>query len=191
MQRPIKRVCVFCAAADGARAEYVESAVEMGRLLVERGIQLIYGGGGKGLMGALAESVLGRGGQAVGVITQFLRDKELAHTGLSSLHVVHTMHERKMMMATFADAFVALPGGLGTLDELFDVLTLAQLGIHDKPVGLLNVAGYYDPIMSYLDHAASEGFLRLNHRRQVHMHSSPTELLDLITTTARSIPAAP
>lgn len=180
MGRPIKRVCVFCAAADGARAEYVESAVEMGRLLVEHGIQLIYGGGGKGLMGALANSVLGRGGQAVGVITQFLMDKELAHKGLSSLHVVHTMHERKMMLATFADAFIALPGGLGTLDELFDVLTLAQLGIHDKPVGLLNVAGYYDPIMSYLDHAASEGFLRLNHRRQVHMHSSPSELLALV-----------
>ncbi|MCC6426686.1 MAG: TIGR00730 family Rossman fold protein [Phycisphaerales bacterium] len=181
MERSIKRICVFCAAADGNRSEYIEAASQMGRLLVDRGIQLIYGGGGRGLMGALAESVLGRGGEAIGVITQFLVDKELAHKKLTALHIVQTMHERKMMMASLADAFIAMPGGLGTLDELFEIMTWAQLGIHDKPVGLLNVVGYYEPIMSYLDHAASEGFLRLNHRRQVLMHSSPAGLVDLLT----------
>lgn len=180
MERPIKRICVFCAAADGARPEYLHAAREMGGMLVDQGIQLVYGGGGRGLMGAIAESVMAKGGEAHGVITQFLVDKELAHKGLTALHVVHTMHERKMMMATLADAFIAMPGGLGTLDELFEILSMAQLGIHDKPVGLLNVAGYYDPIMSYLDHAAGEGFLRLNHRRQVHMHATPAGLLEKI-----------
>ncbi|MCG3122980.1 MAG: LOG family protein YvdD [Phycisphaerales bacterium] len=177
---------MFCAAADGARPAYLETASAMGAMLVDRGIQLVYGGGGRGLMGAIAESVLGRGGEAVGVITQFLVDKELAHRRLTALHVVQTMHERKMMMATLADAFIAMPGGLGTLDELFEILTLAQLGIHDKPVGLLNVEGYWDPIMSYLDHASAEGFLRLNHRRQVHMQSDPGRLLDVITGKAMS-----
>ncbi len=180
MDRPIQRICVFCAAADGARPEYGAAANQMGRLLVERGIQLVYGGGGRGLMGTIAESVLAHGGEAVGVITRFLVDKELAHKNLTALHIVQTMHERKMMMATLADAFIAMPGGLGTLDELFEILTLAQLGIHDKPVGLLNVAGYYDPIMSYLDHAAGEGFLRLNHRRQVLMKAGPADLLDAL-----------
>lgn len=184
MERPINRICVFCAAADGARPEYLQAASEMGKLLVDQGIELVYGGGGRGLMGAIAESVLARGGKAVGVITRFLVDKELAHTRLTSLHVVQTMHERKMMMATLADAFVAMPGGLGTLDELFEILTLAQLGIHDKPVGLLNVEGFYDPIMSFLDHAGGEGFLRLNHRRQVHMHATPHGLLDKIRARA-------
>lgn len=186
MERPINRVCVFCAAADGARPEYLQAASDLGKLLVDQGIELVYGGGGRGLMGAVAESVLARGGKAVGVITRFLVDKELAHKRLTALHVVHTMHERKMMMATLADAFIAMPGGLGTLDELFEILALAQLGIHDKPVGLLNVQGFYDPIMSFLDHAGTEGFLRINHRRQVLMHTSPQGLLERIRLGAAS-----
>lgn len=177
MERPIKRVCVFCAAADGARGEYVRAAEELGELLATRGIELVYGGGGKGLMGSVAGAVLRRGGCATGIITRFLVDKELAHKSLSALHVVHTMHERKMMMATLADAFIALPGGLGTLDELFEIMAWAQLGIHDKPIGLLNVAGFYDPIMAFLDHADQEGFLRLDHRRQVLIDVMPERLL--------------
>jgi uncharacterized protein (TIGR00730 family) len=184
MARSIHRLCVFCAAASGAKDDYLIAARAMGKVLVSRNIQLIYGGGGAGLMGAIADAVLAGRGQAVGVITRFLVDKELAHKNLTALHVVQTMHERKMMMATLADAFIAMPGGLGTLDELFEILTLAQLGIHDKPVGLLNISGYYEPIMAYLDHAAAEGFLRVDHRRRVMMHEDPIRLLDMVTAAS-------
>jgi uncharacterized protein (TIGR00730 family) len=180
MARAINRVCVFCAAADGARPDYVRAAQDLGAIFASQGIELVYGGGGTGLMGAVAGSVLQHGGNATGVITRFLVDKELAHKSLTALHVVNTMHERKMMMASLADAFIALPGGLGTFDELFEILAWAQLGIHDKPVGLLNVSGFYTPIMALLDHAGEEGFLRLDHRRQVAMESSPAVLLDRI-----------
>ncbi len=147
----ISRVCVFCGASDGARPEFRSAAVALGKALAAEGITLIYGGGRAGLMGAVADGCLLSGGKVIGVITKLLEGRELGHSGITSLHVVDTMHERKMMMANLADAFISLPGGLGTLDEMFEILAWAQLGIHDKPVGLLNTCNYYDGVMQFLD----------------------------------------
>lgn len=181
----LNRVCVFCGAAAGARPEYAAAARSLGASLASRGITLVYGGGGRGLMGEIANAVLDYGGQAVGVITSFLVEKELAHTGLTEMVIVQTMHERKMRMATQSDAFIAMPGGLGTLDEMFEIMTWAQLGIHDKPVGLLNTLGYYENIMAFLDHTAAEGFLRIAHRDRVLLDAEPTSLLDRLEAHAR------
>lgn len=185
-----KRVCVFCGAATGARPDYVAGAFAVGKLLAERGITLVYGGGRAGLMGAVADACLGAGGRVVGVITKLLEGRELAHTGVSELFVVETMHERKMMMANLSDAFISLPGGLGTLDELFEILAWAQLGIHAKPVGLLNSAGYYDGLMQFLDHVERERFLRLNHRTEILCDPDATQLLERMAKARPAIPGA-
>ena len=150
----------------------------MGRVLAERDLTLVYGGGRVGLMGAVADSVLLHGGRAIGVIPDFLADKELAHLGLTELHVVKSMHERKLLMADLAEGFVAMPGGYGTLEELFEVLTWGQLGLHPKPVGVLNVAGFYTHLLLALDHMVAEGFLRLENRQQLLQAETPTALLD-------------
>lgn len=182
--RKLLRVAVFCGASNGGRPDYPKAAWELGTALADRGITVIYGGGRAGLMGAVADAALSRGGQVVGVITRLLYGRELGHEGITDLHVVETMHERKMMMATLADAFITLPGGLGTFDELFEILAWAQLGIHTKPVGLLNVNGYYDGLMTFLDHVEKENFLRLHHRTEVLFEPGVATLLDRLQETA-------
>jgi len=174
----MKRVCVFCGSNPGRRPEYLEAAREMGRVLVERGMGLVYGGGNVGLMGAVADTVLAAGGEAIGVIPRALMEREVGHTGLTRLHVVGTMHERKAMMADLSDGFVALPGGFGTFEEFCEVLTWSQLGFHPKPCGLLNVAGYYDTLLALFDHATAEGFVPGKHRSLVIQDTDPARLLD-------------
>lgn len=172
------RVCVFTGSSIGFHPEYAAAGRELGRLLAARGVDLVYGGARVGLMGVIADAVMQAGGRVVGVIPSALAEKEVAHTGLTNLHVVSSMHERKAKMAELSDAFIALPGGLGTLEELFEVLTWGQLGLHDKPCGLLNVAGYYDHLLAFVDHAVGEGFLRRAHVDMITIADSPTELLD-------------
>lgn len=174
----VKRVCVFTGSSPGARAEYAHAAHELGRELVSRGVELVYGGGKVGLMGQLADSVLACGGKVVGVIPEALLAKEVAHGGLSELRVVASMHERKAMMSDVSDAFIALPGGLGTLEEFFEVLTWAQLGLHAKPVGIMNVCGYFDALFAFLDRAVEERFVKSEHRAMMIAANSPAELLD-------------
>lgn len=174
----LRSVCVFCGSAPGARPVYAAAARRLGGALARRGIRLVFGGGSVGLMGVLADAAMARGGEAVGVIPRALYRKEVAHQGLTRLHVVASMHERKAMMADLADAFLALPGGLGTLEELAEVLTWAQLGLHAKPCGLLDVAGYWRPLIRFLDHAVEERFLGPSHRRLVTVERSPAVLLD-------------
>jgi uncharacterized protein (TIGR00730 family) len=154
----------------------------MGRALVARGISLVYGGGQVGLMGVVADAVLEAGGEVVGVIPHALNAREIAHAGLTTLHVVDSMHERKAMMAAMADAFVAMPGGFGTYEEFFEAVTWTQLGVHKKPCGLLNVAGFYDPIIQFLDHAVGEDFIRPAHRETVLVHADPAALLDQLAS---------
>lgn len=178
--RPLARVCVFCGASNGKGPDYVAAAKHLGEEMARRRITLIYGGGRAGLMGTVADAALSQGGQVVGVITRLLQNRELEHKGVTSLHVVETMHERKMMMANLADAFIALPGGLGTLDELFEILAWAQLGIHSKPVGLLNTLGFYDSLSTFLDHVDSQSFMRLNHRTTILNSPDPVRMLDLL-----------
>jgi uncharacterized protein (TIGR00730 family) len=178
--RPIRAVCVFCGSSSGSRPEYTEAARQMGSALAARGLETVTGAGHVGLMGVLADAALAAGGRVVGVIPQALVRRELAHQGLSEMHVVETMHQRKALMADRSDAFVALPGGYGTLDELFEVLTWAQLGIHRKPIGLLNVAGYFDPLLAWIDRAVGEGFLRDEHRRTLLVARQPEELLEML-----------
>jgi uncharacterized protein (TIGR00730 family) len=161
---PVRSVCVFCGSSKGGRAEYAEAARRVGREVAERGWALVYGAGNIGLMGELADAALAAGGRVVGVIPEALVGWEVAHTGLTELLVVGTMHERKAMMADLSDAFLALPGGYGTLDEFCEILTWAQLGLHRKPCGLLNVLGYYDALLSLLDTGVRERFLRPEHR---------------------------
>jgi uncharacterized protein (TIGR00730 family) len=173
----MKTVCVYCGSSPGARPEYLETATELGRLLAHEGMRLVYGGACVGVMGRVADAVLEGGGQVTGVIPQGLMERDLAHQGLTQLHVVATMHERKAMMAQLSDAFIALPGGIGTFEELFEILTWAQLGIHHKPCGLLNVAGYYDRLLAFLDHSVQEGFLASEHRGLLQVESTPLALL--------------
>jgi len=174
----MKSVAVYCGASSGTNELFTQQAQAMGQALAERGFTLVYGGGRVGLMGAVADAVMQHGGRAVGVIPDFLADKELAHTGLSELHIVKTMHERKLMMADLAEGFVAMPGGYGTLEELFEVLTWGQLGLHKKPIGVLNVAGYYDHLLQALNHMADEGLLRRENRNQLLSHPEPHGILD-------------
>jgi uncharacterized protein (TIGR00730 family) len=174
----VQRVCVFCGANVGARPAYVEAAEELARLLVAEGIGVVYGGTEVGLMGRLADAALAEGGEVIGVIPGALVDKEIAHRGLSELRVVGSMHERKALMAELSDAFVALPGGLGTLEELFEVYTWSQLGLHRKPCGLLDVEGYYAGIEAFLEHAVEERFLREEHRAMLMVDEDPRALLD-------------
>ncbi|WP_242395149.1 LOG family protein [Anaeromyxobacter oryzisoli] len=174
----MRRICVFCGASGGRAPVHLEAAHAAGRTLARRGLALVYGGGSVGLMGAVADGALDAGGEVIGVIPRALQLRELAHPRLTSLHVVRSMHERKAKMAELADGFVALPGGLGTLEELAEILTWAQLGLHRKPCGLLDVAGYYQPLIAFLDHAVAEGFLRPEHRGELHVASDLAALLD-------------
>jgi uncharacterized protein (TIGR00730 family) len=174
----MKRICVFCGASTGRNGRYAELARRLGRTLARRGVGLVYGGGGVGLMGVLADATLEAGGEVVGVIPQALQLRELAHAGLTELRVVRSMHERKAMMADLSEGFVALPGGMGTLEELFEVLTWAQLGLHARPCGLLDVDGYFRPLTAFLDHAVTEGFVRPEHGRILHVEEDPDVLLD-------------
>jgi uncharacterized protein (TIGR00730 family) len=174
----IRRLAVFCASNPGARAEYVEAARAFGRLLARRGIAVVYGGSTVGLMAALADSVGDELGDIIGVIPRMLVEREVANTALSDLRVVDSMHARKALMADLADGFVALPGGIGTLEEFFETWTWAQLGMHTKPCGLLNVAGYFDPLLEFLDHAVEEKFVREAHRAMVIVESDAEKLLE-------------
>jgi uncharacterized protein (TIGR00730 family) len=174
----MRRLCVFCGSSPGARPAYGEAAEELGRLLVEQDIGLVYGGGAVGLMGRLADAVLAAGGEPIGVLPEALVAKEIGHPEVSDLRVVGSMHERKALMADLADGFVALPGGLGTVEELFEVYTWAQLGLHRKPCALLDVEGYYEGIASFLGHAVDERFLREDHRAMLIVEREPRTLLE-------------
>ena len=174
----MRSVCIYCGSSAGDRPGYVDLAREAGRLLAARGLTLVYGGGRVGLMGVVADAVLAGGGEAIGVIPQRLVDAEVAHLGLTRLEVVESMHARKARMAELADAFVALPGGFGTLDELFEILTWAQLGLHGKPCGLLDVDGYYSPLVAWADQAVARGFVRPVHRALLMVDADMGTLLD-------------
>ena len=174
----MKRICVYCGSNDGARSSYSSAAREMGMALARRDITLVYGGGRVGLMGTIADAVLAQGGEVIGVIPEPLVAREVAHKGLTDLRIVGSMHERKALMAGLSDAFVAMPGGFGTLEEFCEITTWTQLGLHRKPCGLLNVSGYYDALLSFLDHAVSERFIRPEHRSVVLADTEPDGLLD-------------
>ena len=174
----LSAIAVYCGSNHGADPAYAQAAAALGRLLAERGIRLVYGGGHVGLMGVLADAALASGGEVFGVITRALQAKEVAHDALTSLTVVDTMHERKAAMADAADAFVMLPGGYGTLDEFFEAVSWTQLGIHDKPCGVLDVAGYYAPLRTLLDEATRQGFVSRVHRELLITESEPRRLLD-------------
>lgn len=168
----MRYICVFCGSSVGNRPAYAAAAIALGKAIAARGWGIVYGGGRVGMMGRVADAALAAGGPVIGVIPHFLHEKEIAHPDLTKLHFTESMHERKAKMAAIADAFVALPGGYGTLEELSEILTWAQLGIHNKPIGLLNVEGYYDALLNFFDTAVTEGFLR------------PPTLRDLIFTTS-------
>ena len=176
----MNRVCVFCGSSSGARAAYTHAAAAAGEVIARRGLGLVYGGGQVGLMGVVADAALRAGGAVVGVITQALKDREVAHHGLTELHVVRTMHERKALMAALADAFLVLPGGIGTLEEFFEVWTWGQLGEHAKPVGLVNAGGYYDGLVRFLDTTQAEGFLKAKHRHMLTVGDTPAAVLDAL-----------
>jgi uncharacterized protein (TIGR00730 family) len=174
----MRSVCVYCGSSPGRDPAYAEAARGLGRALAARGLGLVYGGASVGIMGVVADAVLALGGSVTGVIPEALARKEVAHAGLTELVVVPSMHERKMRMAGLADAFVALPGGVGTLEEIFEAWTWAQLGLHGKPCGFLNVAGYYDGLIAFLDHAVAERFVKEPHRAMLVVSGDPGELLD-------------
>ena len=178
----MERVLVFCGSSPGARSEYTAAGAELGRLLAERGLGVVYGGASVGVMASVADGALERGGEVIGVIPRLLLDREIAHTGVSDLRIVETMHERKALMADLSDVVVALPGGAGTLDELFEMFTWSQLGLHRKPIGLLNVAGYWDRLLAFLQHAVDERFLWAEQRDTLLVESNPAVLLDRCAT---------
>jgi uncharacterized protein (TIGR00730 family) len=181
---------VFCGSRSGRNEAHAEAARTLGRELAERKIELVYGAGSTGLMGILADSTLEAGGRVTGVIPQSLATRELMHRGLTTTHVVADMHARKATMAQLSDAFIALPGGYGTLEELFEVTAWAQLGFHAKPVGLLNSGGFFDPLIAFLDHTVGQGFLRADHRRLVLVATGAIELLDSLTPSPESGPSS-
>src|ERR1700704_93756 len=176
--RQIKRICVFCGTNTGSRPEYGAAARELGRLLAEEGVELVYGGASVGIMGELADSVQENGGDVTGILPPQLMEKEAAHTGIPNLIVVASMHQRKSQMADLSDGFIALPGGIGTLEGFLEILTWGQLGIHAKPSGILNVAGDFDGLIRFLDHAVKEGFLTEEHRGAIIMETDPRRLLE-------------
>jgi uncharacterized protein (TIGR00730 family) len=173
---------VYCGSSPGRDAAFGDAADALGRTVASRGVRLVYGGGSVGLMGRVADAALRAGGHVVGVIPTALVRMEVAHRGLPDLHIVSTMHERKARMADLADAFVALPGGMGTLDEMFEMLTWSQLGLHAKPCGFLDVSGYFQPLLTFLDHAVTAGFIRPEHRRIFVVDDDPARLLDRLAT---------
>lgn len=181
VQSANKTVCVYCGANAGVSPRYAEAARALGRALVARGMALVYGGGNVGLMGIIADEVLRVGGEVTGVIPTALVEREVGHTGLTRQFIVKDMHERKAMMAQLSDGFIAMPGGLGTLEELFEVLTWAQLGIHSKPIGLLNVDGYYDGLVSFVRHATEQELVRPQHAALMMVENSPEALLRRLT----------
>ncbi len=174
----LKNICVYCGSSIGRLPEYRAAAELTGRTLAERGIGVVYGGGNIGMMGAVADSALAANGKVIGVIPEALTRWEVAHPGVTEMFIVQTMHERKAMMADLSDAFLALPGGFGTLEELFEMLTWGQLTFHAKPCGILNVAGFFDPLLAYLDHSVTEGFLLPEHRALVLAHTDLDALLN-------------
>lgn len=174
----MKKIAVFCGSSDGASPAYKEGAVQLGKELARRGITLVYGGASVGIMGTVADAVLEAGGQVIGVIPQMLEDREISHRGLTELIVVGSMHERKMKMAELADGFIALPGGPGTMEEYFEIFTWAQLGLHQKPCGILNVNGYYDLLISFFDHMNEQQFLQDKYRAMALVGASPDELIE-------------
>ncbi len=173
----MEKICVYCGSSSGKRTDYVESARALALELLGNEVGLVYGGASVGMMGEIANTVLAGGGEVIGVIPQALVDKEVSHGGLTELHVVESMHERKKLMADISDGFIALPGGLGTLEELFEVLTWSQLGFHKKPCALLNVKGYYDDLSRFLDHAVEEQFIKPIHHKMLLVEENPKELL--------------
>ena len=178
----MKRICVFCGSSPGAKSDYVLAAKQLGYILARNDLGLVYGGARVGLMGKIAEAVLEKGGEAIGVIPKGLVDKEVAFTGLADLRVVDSMHERKALMADLSDGFIALPGGLGTIEEFYEVITWAQLGIHPKPCGLLNINHYYDRLIDFLDHTVNEKFVEMEHRSMILMDENPEKLLQKFET---------
>ncbi len=174
----LKNICVYCGSSSGRNPAYVESAERLADVLVERNIGLVYGGAQIGVMGAVANQMLAQGGRVIGVIPEGLLLKEVAHQGLTELHVTKSMHDRKALMAEHSDGFIALPGGIGTFEELFEVWTWSQLGFHHKPCGLLNVAGYYDQLIAFLNHASEEGFVKPPHRELLMVEQDPAKILD-------------
>jgi uncharacterized protein (TIGR00730 family) len=185
----MKSVCVFCGGNPGARPSYAAAAKKLGDAIAARGLAVVYGGASSGLMGMLADAALARGGEVYGVLPEFMISREVAHRGLTELVLVGSMHERKAAMAARADAFVALPGGFGTMDELFEVLTWSQLGLHHKPCALLDVDGYYEPLVAFLDRATSEGLLRPEYRAMLFVERDVDALLDRLATYA--LPVVP
>jgi uncharacterized protein (TIGR00730 family) len=178
----LRSICVYCGSNPGADPAFAEATRALAELFAGRGIRVVYGGGAVGLMGVLADATLAAGGEVVGVIPQALMDREIGHRGLSELHVVGSMHERKALMAELAEAFVALPGGIGTLEELIEVYTWSQLGLHAKPMGVLNVSGFYDGLAAFLDHTVQERFLRPQHRAVLKVEADPAALLERLET---------
>jgi uncharacterized protein (TIGR00730 family) len=176
----MRRICVFAGSSSGVRREYLDAASDLGKLLAARGIELVYGGARVGLMGAVADAALAGGGRVTGVIPEALVEKEVAHNGLTDLRIVTSMHQRKALMADLSDAFVALPGGWGTLDEMFEILTWAQLGLHRKPCGLLNVQGYFERLLAFLDHTVEQGFVRREYGSLLAVSESPVALLEAL-----------
>lgn len=174
----MRRICVFCGSSKGQDTLYTQAAQKMGRALVQRNLGMVYGAGNVGLMGVIADEMLSHDAEVIGVIPDFLMKKEVGHTGLSELIVVDTMHQRKALMAEKSDGFISMPGGFGTLDETFEIMTWAQLGLHQCPVGLLNTKGYYDPMLRMLDHMVAEGFLRAENRAMLLSDNDPDRLLD-------------
>jgi uncharacterized protein (TIGR00730 family) len=178
----MKRICVFCGSSSGSRRIYQESARAMGKALRTRGIGLVYGGGNVGLMGIVADAVMESGGEVIGVIPEALVERELAHRDVTELIVVRSMHDRKAKMASLSDGFIAMPGGYGTFEEFCEIITWAQLGMHRKPCGILNVEGYYDPLLKLFDHSVAEGFVHPSNRRLVIHETDPNRLLDLLAS---------
>ena len=182
----MQSLCVFCGSSPGDRPEYLQVARDAGRLIAQRGLTLVYGGGKVGLMGAAADAALAAGGRVVGIIPQMLLDREVGHPGLSELHVVTTLAERKLLMGELSGGFLTLPGGVGTLDELFEAWSWTQLDLHRKPSGLLNHAGYYDALIAFLDHTVAEGFLRPRHRAALLVDTAVEPLLDQLQAASRA-----
>ncbi len=178
----LNRLCIFCGSSSGFDVVHARAAGELGALMARDGIVLVYGGGSVGLMGAIADAVLAANGRVIGVIPEFLATKELLHTGVTDLRVTHDMHERKALMAELADGFIAMSGGLGTFEELFEVMTWSQLGLHRKPIGLLNVAGYFDPLVAMIDRAIDDGFCKGQHRSLFVVDDEPARLLERLRT---------
>jgi uncharacterized protein (TIGR00730 family) len=183
-------LCVYCGSRFGARPSYRDAAQALGRTIGDRGWQLVYGGGKVGLMGVVADAALAAGARVIGVIPESLQQREVGHRGLHELHVVPTMHQRKQMMAERASAFVALPGGIGTLEELYEVWTWRQLGYHDQPIGLVNVDGYYDELLAFMERTVSEGFLSAEQHAGLLVERDPLALLDALALAARAAPGS-